>query len=460
MVQAPPKGQLVSDFQEHFASSRAMYERATQVIAGGIAHDGRYQKPFPIYVSRAEGAHKFDIEGRRILDYAMGHGALILGHGDPDVLYAVHAQLDKGTHFGSGHEGEIIWAELVTQLVPSAERVRFVGSGTEANLLAMRLARTFTGKNTILKFEGHFHGWSDYLVKSEKPPFENANVAGVPNDVLKTVAVVPSNDIAMFEERLAVKDVAAVIIEPSGASWGQIALQPGFLKAVRDLTAQSGAILIFDEVITGFRWAPGGAQQRFGILPDMTTMAKIVAGGLPGGAVAGRGDIMANLEFNPDPAIAKRKIIHPGTFNANPTTAAAAAACLRKCADGSVQAHCDAMATALRTGLNSVLERKGLPGSVWGDSSAFHVILDHTATNRTAGDLTIPEGINPEVLKASSKAGLSGPLSIAMELEGVDLFGGGGLLSIRHTPEDIEFTITAFDRALDRMLEDDYFAGI
>src|SRR3954451_17584953 len=121
MGQAAPKGKLVSDFEDHFASSKAMYERATGSIAGGIAHDGRYQKPFPIYISRADGAYKYDVDGRRILDYAMGHGSLILGHGDPDMREAVHAQLDKGTHYGSGHEGEIIWGELVTQLVPSAE---------------------------------------------------------------------------------------------------------------------------------------------------------------------------------------------------------------------------------------------------------------------------------------------------------------------------------------------------
>ncbi len=457
MVQVAPKGKLFADFEESFASSKAMYERAQGSIAGGIAHDGRYQKPFPIYVSHADGAYKYDLDGRRIIDYAMGHGALILGHGDPDVRSAVHAQLDRGTHFGSGHEGEIVWAELITQLVPSADRVRFVGSGTEANLLAMRLARTYTGKNTILKFEGHFHGWSDYLVKSEKPPFESGQVAGVPDDVLRTVAVVPTNDTAMLEERLALQDVAAVIIEPSGASWGQIPLAPGFLQKVAELAEQAGAILIFDEVITGFRWAPGGAQQRFGITPDMTTMAKIVAGGLPGGAVAGRGDIMTNLEFNSDPAAAKRKIIHPGTFNANPMSAAAAGVCLRKCADKSVQDHCDAMALALRVGMNSVLERRGLPGCVWGDSSAFHIYLDSTPANRTAGDLQIPEGISPETLKASAKAGRSGPLSVAMELEGVDLFGGGGLLSVRHTPEDIEFTISAFDRSLDRLVEDGYF---
>jgi glutamate-1-semialdehyde 2,1-aminomutase len=458
MVQAPPKTQLIADFETHFGSSREMFERATQSIAGGIAHDGRHQKPFPLYVSRADGAYKYDVEDRRLIDYAMGHGALILGHGDPDVRAAMHAQIDKGTHYGSGHEGEIAWAEQIRKMIPSAERVRFVASGTEANLLAMRLARSYTGKNTILKFEGHFHGWSDYLVKSEKPPFESPKVAGVPDDVLRTVAAIPANNIEMLTERLSQGDVAAILVEPSGASWGQIPLDADFLTKLRDIATQAGAVLLFDEVITGFRWSPGGAQKRFGITPDMTTMAKIVAGGMPGGAVAGKEEIMAFLEFRDEPGWAKRKVIHPGTFNANPLTAAAGLACLQKCADPTVQEHCDRLASHLRSGINVLLDKRGLPGSAWGASSAFHIILDETPKNRTAGDLAQPTGINPETLKASAKAGRSGPLSLAMQLEGVDLFGGGGMLSVRHTDEDIAFTIEAFDRALDRLEQDGYFA--
>ena len=435
-----------------------MHERARGAIAGGIAHDGRHQSPFPLYVSRAEGAYKYDLDGKRLIDYAVGHGALILGHGDPDVLAAVHTQLDKGTHYGSGHEGEVAWAEQVRSLIPSADRVRFVASGTEANILAMRLARSYTGRNTILKFEGHFHGWNDYLVKSEKPPFESTTVAGVPDDVLRTVAALPSNNVEMLAERLSQGDVAAVIVEPSGASWGTIPLAPDFLAKVRELATQANTVLIFDEVITGFRWSPGGAQKRFGIKPDMTTMAKIVAGGMPGGAVAASEAIMSYLEFKSDAGWGKKKIIHPGTFNANPVTAAAGLACLRKCADPGVQEHCDRLAGQIRAGINSVLEKRGLPGCAWGESSAFHLTLDHTPRNRTAGDLHTPEGISPETLKASGKAGRSGPLALAMQLEGVDLFGGGGMLSVRHTDADIAFTLNAFGHALDRLEKDGYFA--
>jgi glutamate-1-semialdehyde 2,1-aminomutase len=340
-------------------------------------------------------------------------------------------------------------------MVPSAERVRFTSSGTEANLLAMRLARAYTGRPTILKFEGHFHGWSDYLVKGEKPPFESPAVPGVPDEVLRTVAVLPGDDLGAVEERLVQGDVAAIIVEPSGASWTTIPLPDGFLAGLRALATKHGAVLIFDEVITGFRWAPGGAQQRFSVIPDMTTLAKIVAGGQPGGAVTGRAEIMAHLEFKDDPGWnAKKKVIHPGTYNANPLAATAGYTCLRRCEDPATQERCDELAARLRAGLNTVLERHGVPGCAWGESSTFHIIVGEHCTNRTAGDLRQPEGIAPATLKASGRAGLATPLSLSMLLEGVDLFSAGGLLSVAHTEDDIDFTIEAFERTLSRMRHD------
>lgn len=459
MVSAPVRSSLYQEFEERFAGSKAAYQRAGQAISGGMAHDGRYQKPFPLYVQRAQGSHKWDVDGHDFIDYAIGHGALILGHLDPDVVAALNHQLTLGTHYGSSHLGEVAWAELVQKLVPSADRVRFVGSGTEANLLAMRIARSYTGKNTIMKFEGHFHGWSDYLVKSEKPPFENPSVPGVPDDVLRTVSAIPNDDLAAVEERLTQGDVAAIIIEPSGASWCTIPLPDGYLAKLRELATAYGAVLIFDEVITGFRWSPGGAQQRLGVTPDMTTMAKIVAGGLPGGAVAGRLDIMEQLLFKDDAAWnAKKKILHPGTFNSNPLTAAAGVACLTKCADPAVQAYCDKLAARARIGFNTVLEKHAIPGAAWGESSVFHIMVGEPVSNRVAGDMRAPEGVPASKLKVSSKAGLGAPLHAAMQLEGVDLFNGGGLISTAHTENDIDFTIEAFDRALERLRLDGFMA--
>jgi glutamate-1-semialdehyde 2,1-aminomutase len=454
MVQAPVKQSILADYEEHFAGSMALYGRARNIIAGGIAHDGRYIKPFPLYVKRAQGGHKWDVDGHKLIDFAMGHGALILGHGDPDVTAAVAAQLTNGTHHGAGHEAEVIWAEQISKLIPSAEQVRFVASGTEATLLAARLARARTGKNVVVKFEGHFHGWNDYLIKGEKPPFDGESIPGVPPEVLGTVAVLPANDLHAVESRLAQGDVAGVIIEPSGASWATIPLVDGFLAGLRELATKYSAVLIFDEVITGFRWSPGGAQAKVGVTPDLTTLAKIVAGGLPGGAVAGRTEIMQHLAFKDEPDWGKKKVGHPGTFNANPLTATAGAVCLRKCADSSVQEYCDGLAANLRAGLNEVFERQGVPGCAWGGSSVFHIIVGEDCTNRSAADLQLPEGISAAKLKASGKAGLATPLSLGMAIEGIDLFNGGGMFCVAHTQADVDQTIAAFDHVLGRMKDE------
>jgi glutamate-1-semialdehyde 2,1-aminomutase len=443
---------LVADYASHFAGSQQRFDRARANLAGGIAHDGRYLNPFPLYVDHADGAYKWDVDGNKLIDYAIGHGSLILGHNDPAVTAAMHEQLDRGTHFSAGHDQEIRWAEQVRKLIPSAELVRFTASGTEANLLAMRLARAYTGRPGILKFDGHFHGWSDYLIKGEKPPFESPSQPGVPDDVLRTVAVLPPDDLGALEERLVQGDIAAILLEPSGASWSMIPLPEHFLRDVRELASKHNVVLLFDEVITGFRWAPGGAQERFGVMPDMTTMAKILAGGMPGGGVAGRADIMEHLLFKDEPGWnATKKVIHPGTYNANPLAAIAGYTCLVQCENPEVQQHCDAMAARLRAGVNTVLENEGIDGCAWGESSVFHIILGHKCTNRTAGDLHAPEGIDAATLKASGKAGLATSLTIAMALEGVDLFNGGGLLSVKHTEADIDFTIEAIKNSIGRM---------
>ncbi len=451
MAQAMSGQKILADYEAQFAGSLAKATRARQAIAGGIAHDGRYSKPFPLYVDRAEGAHKWDVDGHEIIDFAMGHGALILGHNDPDVAAAVLEQYPKGTHYGSCHELEIEWAEQVKRLIPSAEQVRFTSSGTESTMLAIRLARAYQGKSKVLKIEGHFHGWHDYLIKGEKPPFDAPSLPGVPAGTYESVDVIPANDVSIVAERLATGEYAALIMEPSGGSWSTIPLAEDYLKEVRRLTAEQGVTLIFDEVITGFRWAPGGAQERFNVIPDMTTLAKIVAGGLPGGAVAGKREIMELLEFRDDPEwMAKKKVIHPGTYNANPLAAAAGAAALKKCANPAVQAHCDNLAAQLRAGMNAILVEEGVPGAVWGESSAFHVMVGTEVSNLNATDMHRPEGVSSTVLKASGKAGLGGTLHLAMLLEGVDLFSGGGLFSVAHTQADVDKAIDAFDRTITR----------
>jgi glutamate-1-semialdehyde 2,1-aminomutase len=457
-----PSGTIEQDYTREFAASKEMFERSNEVIVGGITHDGRHIKPFPPFVSSAKGAHKTTVDGRSLIDFCIGHGSLLFGHDDPDITRAMQAQIPEGTHFSAGHPSEIRWAEEIVKLVPSVEKVRFTASGTEATLLAMRVARGYTQKNTILKFEGHFHGWHGYSLKGEKPPFENVTVPGVPAETLGTVAVVPSNDLAMLEERLVQGDIAGVILEPSGASYATIPLQEDFLDGVRQLTKKYGAVLIFDEVITGFRWAPGGAQQRFGVIPDLTTMAKIVAGGMPGGALGGRTDIMEMIKFTDDPAWNKtRRVPQAGTYNANPLAAVAGYTCLRKLDNQEVHDFCDSQAREIRVGFNMVLSKYDAPGFCWGESSVFHVALGKRCTNRPdGGDLHPPEGVDAEFLKASGGTPLGQTLEIGMLLEGVHLFHAGGLTCTEHDSQIVEATIAAFDRVIARMGNEGCFDGM
>jgi glutamate-1-semialdehyde 2,1-aminomutase len=435
---------LADAFAQRFPQSLARSRQAAGILPGGVTHDSRRFHPFPIYVDRAQGARKWTIDGHELIDYWMGHGALLLGHNHPAIVAAVQAQLARGTHYGASHELELAWGELVQRLVPCAERVRFTSSGTEATLLALRLARAYTGRSKIIKFQGHFHGWHDYAAVGITPPFDAPNSVGIPAETLSTVLLAPPNDLAAVRALLdAHPDVAAVILEPGGGSNGLIPPNLEFLHGLRALTTRRGVVLIFDEVITGFRYAPGGAQERYGITPDLTTLAKILAGGLPGGAVAGRADIMAYLDYRDDPQWNRHgRIYHPGTFNANPLSAAAGVACLQQVATGAPNRQADARGTELREGLETVLARRGIPGWVNGESSVFHIILAEPGQKRPGA---------PADLFRLTRGPTATALRQAMLLEGVDLMHTGALVSAAHTPEDIAFTIEAFDRALTRL---------
>jgi glutamate-1-semialdehyde 2,1-aminomutase len=445
------------DYTDKFSGSATQFDRAVGAIPGGITHDVRRMNPFPLYIQRAQGSRKWDADGNELIDFVMGHGALLFGHGHPEIVDAVVQQMARGTHFGAGHEFEIEWGERIKQIVPSVERVEFTSSGTEATMMGMRLARAFTGRDKILKFAGHFHGWHDYALVGERFPADKP-VPGVPRAIMDTMVVAPVNDLDFVEQQLAAGEIAAVILEPSGASWASIPFPDGFLARLREITHAHDTILIFDEVITGFRWAPGGKQESEGVIPDMTTMAKIVAGGLPGGAVGGRADIMELLAFKDDPDWnANKKVPHPGTYNASPLSAIAGATCLQMAANPRVQRHADEMGARLRAGFNRALVDADVPGFCWGESSVFHVMLGTTCDNQTGSDIHIPGGVAPEKLKAGSGLALDTALAQGMLLNGVDLFHGGGLISSVHTPEDIDATIAAFDSTIRRMKSEGMF---
>ncbi len=439
----------------HPGSAR-LYEEAQRTFPSGVTHDIRYVTPFPIFVERAQGSRKWDVDGHEYVDYVMGHGALFLGHAHPAITAAVIEQVAKGTHYGASHRLELEWGKLVTQLVPSAQEVRFTSSGTEATLMAVRLARAYTGRDKLLKFDYHFHGWHDAVAGARFAESDHPRSAGVPAAVLANTISIPQGDIGLLEQKLSEGDVAAVILEPTGASWGTLPLRPGFLADLREATRRHNTVLIFDEVVTGFRVSPGGVQARSGVTPDLTTLAKILAGGLPGGAVAGKADIISLLEFRSDPAWnLTQRVGHPGTFNANPLSAAAGASMLAMVAAGQHHRQADALNARLVKALNALLDRRGVPGSVYGLASYFHIVLGQEAPRPRDGvEWPEADGAPPPRMAAP----LVTALKRGMLNHGVDLMGGnGGFTSGVHTDADVDVTEEAFEATLREMQAEGLF---
>jgi glutamate-1-semialdehyde 2,1-aminomutase len=437
---------IAQAYRDKHPTSAKLAERARQAIPGGITHDIRHLVPFAVYIDRAAGSRKWDVDGHEYIDYWMGHGALFLGHCHPAVVQAVQAQMARGTHLGASHELEVRWAELVNRLVPSAELTRFTMSGTEATHLAMRVARAYTGRTRIVKLAGHFHGWHDGAVAGVNPPYEVPMSAGVPGTTMEQTLICPPNDIKAVETALQRGDVAAVILEPAGGQAGTTPTIPGYLHELRTVTARHGVVLIFDEVITGFRYAPGGAQEYFGVTPDLTTLAKIVAGGLPGGALCGQRAIMSILAFRGDPDWDRsQRVAHAGTFNANPLSAAAAIPTLELCADASLQARATKAGEELRRGLAEAMKRVGVPGTCYGEASIYHVSFE--------GKPGLAGFDRPR------KGSLYHVLRCALLNEGVDCSMNHGWVSAVHSDEDIERTLRAYERAFRAMAADRAFGS-
>jgi glutamate-1-semialdehyde 2,1-aminomutase len=429
--------------------SAELYARACRVLPAGLTHDSRAASPYPIYVERAAGPRKWDVDGNEYVDYFGGHGALLFGHAHPPLVQAVQRQATLGTHFGASHELEVVWAELVQRLVPSAERVRFTASGTEATHLALRLARSYTGKSKVVRFVGHFHGWHDYVAPGGMSHYDGSVPAGIPAALVADTILLPADSVEPALDALQSRnDVAAVIIEPSGASWGQVPLPRGFLAALRDATRERGVVLIFDEVITGFRWSKGGAQARYGIVPDLTTLAKILGGGLPCGAVAGRRDILDQLDPAAAKAARREKVGHQGTFNANPLCAAAGVATLSLLERSDACERAEKTAEDLRRGMRQMLIEEGVPWGVFGESSVF-VVFPNPA--RVAID---PATFDPLVLgfkglKGARDTELNNKIRIALLAHGVDIAGGpGGFVSAAHGTREVAQTLDAWRAAL------------
>lgn len=450
---------MLKRYLERTPRSRELAREAKTVLPSGVTHDSRYVLPYGLYIDHARGPRKWDVDGNEYIDFFGGHGALILGHNDPDVRRAIDAGLERGTQLGAGHADEIAWARKIIDLVPSAERVRFTSSGTEATLMAVRLARAFTGRSKILRFPGHYHGWQDDMTTGYRSHFNGGAVSGVPAPVADNTMLADVRDLrglqAIFKHA---DDIAAVIFEPLGAATGQVPMKPDFIAELRGLTQETGVLMIFDEVVTGFRVSAGGVQAKIGVTPDLTSLAKIVAGGLPGGAVAGRKDILDHLDFAASAAKDREKIYHPGTFNANPVSAAAGIATLAKLADGQLLAETDRGAAILRASLNDVLADKGLAWAVYGQSSAFHLFMN--PNGRPIDSRKFDPNSVQQLELTTKPAETVRALRLAMNVHGVDLSGWpGGLLSSTHGDKERMDTVTAFNGSLEMMQADGLLPG-
>lgn len=443
---------LTERYIAEFPQSRKLYEQAKTIFPAGVTHDGRFMGPFPIYVDRAQGSHKWDVDGHELIDFWSGHGSMLLGHSHPEVVRAVQQQMERSTHPGACHELEIAWGQWVKKLVISAERVRFVNSGTEATLMALRLSRIYTGKPKVLKFSGHFHGWHDYLMAASDPPYDPRSVPGVANAVADDTVIIPPNDPAAVEKTLANDpNIGCVIIEATGGHFGQVPVRGEFLQALRDVTKKHNRILIFDEVISGFRVHPGGAQGLWNIKPDLTTMAKILAGGLPGGCLAGRADILEILDFRPG----KPKMKHPGTFNGNPLSAAAGVTALSIVASGEPGRKANDSARKLRLKLNAMFQERGSNWVAYGDFSAWYIVPNYDGPKPKAGDdAFVPYGGALDKLGAPKDAKLQHAFRQGMLLHGVDLPRLGGMTMMSHTEADIDQTVDAVAGTMDLLRQE------
>nr|WP_245432920.1 aminotransferase class III-fold pyridoxal phosphate-dependent enzyme [Mesorhizobium loti] len=340
--------------------------------------------PTPLVFERGEGAYLFDIDGNRLIDYYLGMGPMILGHKPAALVEAVKTQIDKGILFAGQTEVEARAARLVCELVPCAERIRFGSSGSEVDQAALRLARAATGRSKVIKFEGHYHGWFDNVLWSTAPALDAAGPVDAPLAVAGSngqlpqsaddLVILPWNDLEAVIRRLGQGDIAAVIMEAAMCNAGAIHPLPGYLEGVREACTRAGTVLIFDEVITGFRLGAGGAQQRFGVTPDLATFGKAIANGFPVAAIAGRADLLDQF--------AKGGVVHGGTYNSQPIAMAATAATLRALTPD-LFAGIERQGGKLMEGMREALASAGVTAAVTGFPSIFHVAfgIDKPARN-------------------------------------------------------------------------------
>ena len=422
------------------AGSLQRWQRASQSLAGGVSSGlRRSARPYPLYFQSGHGPRLTDVDGNQYLDYTLGWGPNMLGNSPDCVVEAIREAAGNGLTFGAQHDLEYQVAELLQQAIPCADRVCFANSGTEIVQVALRLARAATGRRCFIKFEGHYHGWEDSVLLSYHPSAAQIEGAGG-KPVHEGSGQVPADYtlVARWNDRQSVEaifdaypdQICAIICEPLMCNSGCIAAEPGFLQFLRDITSRQGALLIFDEVICGFRLALGGAQELYGVVPDLATYAKAVGAGTPLSVLAGKAPYMQLIE--------EGRVIHAGTLNGNPLALAAARAALQYLTDNAAELYpaLNARGLRLREGIAERLRATGLPVCAAGVGSVFHLCFTHQ------------QPMNYRDLLQADKQSYSDFL-IALLAEGVmPLPDGRWYLSTAHTDADVDETLAAVSRAL------------
>ncbi|UCC73162.1 MAG: aspartate aminotransferase family protein [Gemmatimonadota bacterium] len=430
--------------------SKDLFERALKVMVEGGSSPSRGPAnygEYPLFIERGEGAYVYDVDGNKYVDWMMAYGALPLGHAHPNIVHAVCAAASKGTLVAAATEIEIEVAELIQEMVPNAEKIRFANTGTEAAMAAIRLARGYTGKPRFIKFEGHYHGWYDDFLVNAHPhatvslghrndPIKIAESSGLNRRALDDTIVVPWNDIVALERAIETYrgQIAAVITEGIMANMGVIPPEPGYLKALRELTRSNGILLILDETVTGFRIAAGGCQEHYGVDADIATFGKALGAGLPVAALVGKSEIMEALAWG--------GVLHYGTQNASRVGLYAARTCLRELSedDGAAFEHCWEIGEALAAGLQELFEETGTPAIVQGVGPMLQIMFTERPAIRDYRDFC-----------AYVDRGKYQRFAWALFKHGVYMSPSAGLhsvSSVAHSEEHVEFTLAAARKAL------------
>jgi glutamate-1-semialdehyde 2,1-aminomutase len=428
--------------------SQQWFARAKQVLAGGISSSARASTtgplPYPLYIARGEKSRVWDVDGHEFIDYLLSYGSAILGHADSGLVAMVQQQLSRGTMFGTCNTVEVELAEQICSMVPGAELVRYANSGSEAISGAIRAARGFTGRNRILKFEGHYHGWVDVLAISNRPtsadagpldhPHSSPHSRGIPGGVSEDVIIAPWNHKPLIEHLLNEHgtELAAIILEPIVANNACIMPEEGMLAWLREQCDKRGIMLIYDEIVTGFRLARGGAAEYFGVTPDLNIFSKAIGGGFPISAFAGRRAIMEQVGAN--------IIKHGGTYNGNPLCSAAALYTLRKLNEPGTLEHIHSHGRACMEAIRRAAADAGIACVVQGVGSMFQVIFNDNGQ---------PLKHYRDLLNVNTQRYAAFRQSLLMQ--GVHINSSGSacwFISAAHSTEDLDVTTQAIDQAM------------